>query len=272
VKRTKYKVGSKCTTGQIVATILGQSDDVVVYTTKDNHLRWDYYANKGKLPPKLVPARIRFDTLMAKIAAIPTGAEKKQLYILLGKCLFTALDTRLDSPVASYFKPVEELLKAQKAKQPKFSAPKSRKIFVVHGHDDAAKESAARFLEKMDFEPVILHEQANAGRAVIEKFEAYADVAFAIVLLTPDDMGYLNEPNSVPRPRARQNVIFELGFFIGRMGRERVSALHKNDVETPSDYSGVLLTKIDEYGAWKMTLAKELKEAGLAVDLNKALK
>src|SRR4030088_939994 len=126
--RTKYRIGSKCTTGQVVASILGQSDDVVVYTTKDNHLRWDYYADGGKVPSDLVPAITRFDTLMTKIAAIPSREEKNQLYCLLGKCLFAALDTRLSKPMKSHFKPVEELLKAQKATPRVTTSSSSRRV------------------------------------------------------------------------------------------------------------------------------------------------
>src|ERR1035438_6975181 len=69
--------------------------------------------------------------------------------------------------------------------------PLTKKVFVVHGHDDEAKEKVARFLERLKLEPIILHEQPNEGRTVIEKFEVFADVGFAVVLLTPDDVGAL---------------------------------------------------------------------------------
>lgn len=145
----------------------------------------------------------------------------------------------------------------------------SRKVFVVHGHDEAARESAARFLSKLDLTPVILHEQASEGRTVVEKLERHGEVAFAIVLLTPDDVGG-SDPNTL-RPRARQNVVLELGYFVGRLGRERVCALYKGDLELPSDYMGVAYVPLDTGGGWRLLLAKELKAAGLAVDLNKAL-
>jgi predicted nucleotide-binding protein len=97
------------------------------------------------------------------------------------------------------------------------------------------KESVARFLEKLDLRPIILHEQPNKGRTVIEKFEAHSDVGFAVVLLTPDDVGGLaSSPDKLSR-RARQNVILELGYFIGKLGRAKVCALYKEGVEIPSD-------------------------------------
>ena len=152
--------------------------------------------------------------------------------------------------------------------------PKSKgknRGFIVHGHDDSAKEAVARFLEKLGLEPIILHEQPNQGRTIIEKFEDHADVAFAVVLLTPDDVGGLRDEPLDLKPRARQNVILELGFFLGKLGRQRVCPLVKGDVETPSDYDGVVYTKLDDAGGWQMKLVKELKAVGFDVDANKAI-
>ena len=139
----------------------------------------------------------------------------------------------------------------------------------MHGHDEEAKYSLARFLERLGIEVVILHEQPNQGRTIIEIFEDYSDVGFAVVLLTPDDIGGRANDLDGLLPRTRQNVIFELGFFIGALGRERVCALHKGEVEIPSDFSGVLWIRMDGEGAWQLKLARELKAAGFAVDLNK---
>lgn len=143
---------------------------------------------------------------------------------------------------------------------------KSRKVFVVHGHDEGSREAVVRFLEKCDFEPIILHEQANQGQTIIEKFEANADVSFAVVLLTPDDSVKGLEDEVIKR--ARQNVILELGYFTGRLGRDRVCALKRGDVELPSDILGVVWTDFDAAGAWKQGLATELDAAGLNVDWN----
>jgi predicted nucleotide-binding protein len=100
------------------------------------------------------------------------------------------------------------------------------KVFVVHGHDDEAKESVARFLERLGLETVVLNEQSNRGRTIIEKLEGHADVAFAVVLLTPDDRGESKDkPYDNQELRARQNVIFELGNFLAKLGRRNVCAL-----------------------------------------------
>ena len=144
------------------------------------------------------------------------------------------------------------------------------KVFLVHGRDDGTKQTIARFLETLGLKPVVLHEQANIGRTIIEKFEEHAQVGFAVVLLTPDDVGAFRDDKNKQKPRARQNVIFEFGYFIGKLGRKRVCALVKGDVEKPSDYNGVLYISFDDSGGWKMRLIKELKTAGFKVDANKA--
>ena len=98
--------------------------------------------------------------------------------------------------------------------------------------------------------------------------ESYAQVGFAVVLLTPDDMGDPSGQSPDFQPRARQNVILELGFFLGKLGRHRTCALRKQDVEIPSDYDGVLYISMDDQRAWEMKLLRELKEAGFDVNAN----
>ena len=146
----------------------------------------------------------------------------------------------------------------------------TNKVFVVHGKDEGTKETVARLLTKLGLEPVVLHEQPNHGRTIVEKFEQYSNVSFAVVLLTPDDFCHSGDPED-SQPRARQNVILELGFFLGKLGRNRTCILRKDNVEIPSDYDGVLYTPIDGQGAWKMELVRELKDAGIEVDANLAL-
>lgn len=148
----------------------------------------------------------------------------------------------------------------------------NNKIFIVHGHNEAIRETTARVIEKLGLEPIILHEQPNSGLTIIEKFESHSVVAFAVVLLSGDDVGSIRDRNSSElRLRARQNVIFELGYFIGKLGRNRVCAIYQQGVELPSDYSGILYIPYDESGSWKYQLAKEIKEAGIEIDLNKLL-
>ena len=148
--------------------------------------------------------------------------------------------------------------------------PGTREIFIVHGHDGPAKDSVDSFLRQLELEPIILHERPNEGRTIIEKFERYADVGFAVVLLTPDDVGGPAGRDNDLKPRARQNVILELGFFLGKLGRKRVCPLVKGGVEIPSDYDGVVYIEMDEAEGWKTKLIRELKAAGFDVDANRA--
>ena len=152
---------------------------------------------------------------------------------------------------------------------PKKAKSTSRRIFLVHGHDDGAREAVARFLEKIGFKVVILHEKANQGRTVLEKVEAYSDVGFAVVLLSPDDVGCIK--GGTPVPRARQNVLLELGYFIGKLTRQRVCTLKVGEVEIPSDWAGVIDEPYDKTGAWRMILAKELEAAEYDIDWNKVM-
>lgn len=140
-------------------------------------------------------------------------------------------------------------------------------IFVVHGHDEAMRETVARYLEKMGLIPVVLHEQTNNGDTIIEKFEHYSGVKMALILLSPDDMG--GKSGSTFVPRARQNVVLEWGYFMGKLARNRVIALKKGDIELPSDTLGIVWETFDEHGGWKMKVAGELQEAGYKIDFSK---
>ncbi len=156
----------------------------------------------------------------------------------------------------------------------------NKKVFVVHGHDEKLKTQVEQFLEKLELQPIILHKQPDQGQTIIEKFEKHSDVSFAIVLFTPDDEGrkkpaklHWSDPVIVEQPplapRARQNVILEFGYFLGKLGRPKVCGLYCEGVELPSDYDGVLYTKVDAEGAWQFKLVKELKAAGFTVDANR---
>jgi len=150
-------------------------------------------------------------------------------------------------------------------------------VFVVHGHNHGVKETVARLLTKLGLNPIILHEQPDQGRTLIEKFEQHADVSFAIAVFSGDDLGTSKQdisPNrrmeEVVRPRARQNVVFEFGYFVGALGRKNVVAIVESGVETMSDYAGVLYIPFDAEDGWRLKLVKELKAAGLELDANAA--
>jgi len=167
----------------------------------------------------------------------------------------------------------EIVLKSASAEDAPVATPasplSSTRVFVVHGHDQGSKEATARFLEKLGLDPIILHDKPNAGRTIIEKFSDYSNVSFAIVLLTADDEGKARDDTASPRPRARQNVILELGYFLGKLGRAQVCALYEEGVEIPSDYDGVVFIPLVPEDKWKFGLVRELKAAGFNVDANK---
>ena len=138
----------------------------------------------------------------------------------------------------------------------------NKKVFIVHGHDEMMRLTVAQYISsELKLEPIILNECPNGGRTVIEKFEEYSDVNFAIILLSPDDVGGSNRDDL--NGRARQNVIFEFGYFVAKLGRGNVCALCKNKVEKPSDIDGVLYVPFDDN--WKFSLLKQIKNAGIPV-------
>lgn len=148
-------------------------------------------------------------------------------------------------------------------------ADAARQVFVVHGQDAEMKEAIARFLERLGLDAVILGERPSAGDTVIEKFERRSSVAFAVILLSPDDLGAKASEENNLRHRARQNVILELGYFLGSLGRPRVCPIVRGHIELPSDLHGLVYVPFDG-DSWKIQLVKELKEAGLEVDANRA--
>ncbi len=144
------------------------------------------------------------------------------------------------------------------------------KVFIVHGHDDLTKTKVARFIEKLGYEVIILHEQASRGKTIIEKIESYTNVGFAIVLYTPDDLGNAeNEASAgILEARARQNVIFEHGYLIAKLGRDKVVPLVTAKMELPSDIVGIVYVSDTD---WQIDIAKEMKHAGYDIDFNKLM-
>lgn len=139
------------------------------------------------------------------------------------------------------------------------------KVFIVHGHDNALKQEVARIIEKQGLEAVILSEQANGGKTIIEKIEENSEVGAAICLFTGDDYGRAKDATS-ENLRARQNVVFEAGYFMGKLGRGNVILIASPDIEIPSDLQGVVYTNKD---MWQTDVLRELKAIGYNVDFNK---
>ena len=179
-----------------------------------------------------------------------------------------------DDITLSIFDRVSKETKTRKESQQKEALTdeavvKNKRVFIVHGHDDELKESAARLVEKIGLEAIILNEQANEGQTIIHKLEKHADVGYAIILYTPCDEGR-KKGSENSKPRARQNVVFEHGLFMGKLGAGRVCALRKSEVEMPSDAQGILYIEVKEgSNEWKYKVAKELKNAGYDVDSDK---
>lgn len=142
-------------------------------------------------------------------------------------------------------------------------------VFIVHGHDELAKTKAARFVHKLGLNPIILHEQASSGNTIIEKIEKYSNVGFGIILYTACDIGSSIANKANLNNRARQNVVFEHGYLIGKIGRKNVCALVKGEIEVPNDISGVVYVPMnDDDDSWGYKVAKEMKESGLDIDMN----
>ncbi len=167
------------------------------------------------------------------------------------------------------YRPREPMVESEDAQSQQ--ALTSHKVFLVHGRDDVAKNEVALFLRAIGLEPIILHLQPNGGRHLLTKFTEESEGArFAVVLMTPDDEGGLTG-TADKIPRARQNVVFELGFFIGKLGPANVAALVKGEVEKPSDFDGIAYIAFHPGGRWKTELARELHYAKVPFDPAKAL-
>lgn len=155
----------------------------------------------------------------------------------------------------------------------------TKNVFVVHGHNNALKVEVARTIELLGLKAIILHEQEDLGNTIIEKFEANAsDVGFAVILLTGDDLGVSKKDiakeekekgyKAEYKERARQNVVFEMGYFIGKLDRAHVFELMETGVEKPGDIDGIIYTSVDKEGMWKVKLAKRLKACGYTVNFD----
>jgi predicted nucleotide-binding protein len=156
---------------------------------------------------------------------------------------------------------VDEASGAKKSLDPTLG----EEIFIVHGHTH--RDAVARVVERATGrEAIILQEQPDVGSStVIEKLEREAlRAGYAVVILAGDDEGKLRTSHSHPQPRARQNVVAELGYFIGKLGRSRVKALYETGVELPSDFTGVTYIELDTNDAWRGKLTSELHAMGLS--------
>ena len=170
---------------------------------------------------------------------------------------------------SSLLQKVKLLLAPPKTLNPQ-SQVRSSQIFVVHGNDNEMKQEVVHTLQKLELDPIVLHEHPNQTQTIIKKIEDNPQVSFAVVLLSPDDLAYPREgPPNEAKHVANQNVIFELGYFLGKLGKQNVAAIYtkKKDFKVPSDYGGVLW--IEYKNGWYFELIKELKANNFDVNANK---
>ena len=222
----------------------------------------------GRAEQRRVLRRFLAGLLNGTLDLIPTSDERHEVASLLARAGWHVQDgTLVAGERMTSLTPEEETAIAAPSVDP------ASAIFVVHGHDHARLSAVSQFLEQVTdgHEVVVLHEQPNQGQTLIEKFESNAmRAAHAVVLLTADDVGRsATRASGDDRPRGRQNVVLELGFFFGKLGRKHVTVLRDHDVEEPSDMNGLVYIPLDDRDAWKIALAKELRASGLGIDLNR---
>jgi predicted nucleotide-binding protein len=219
-----------------------------------------------------------FSEMLANWNKQPLTGISEDEFCRLGKAINTEADA---NEIAGELEQlIDKVLKSQ-SDATKFTplstgeiSPQKTKVFIVHGHDELIKSDLEIFLREIGLQPVVLHREADGGRTIIEKFEKYSNVGYAFILLTPDDIGYPvseeGKPDSERKKerRARQNVIFELGYFVAKLGRQNVCCLYKQDVALPSDISGIAYKKF-QHSFQEVTLhiIKDLKQAGFHITL-----
>ncbi len=161
--------------------------------------------------------------------------------------------------------------------QPVISASAStpRRIIVVSGTDEVMKQALTKALTKLWLAPVVMQEEPSQGRKIVEHFQDYADVGFAVVLLSPDDYTYPKAEAATKRKLSpQQDVIFLLGFLLGKLGKSKVLVFYKEsaDFAVPLDFEGVKFTAFDDRDSWKLALIRELTNCVYSVDADRILK
>jgi len=270
-------------------------DSAITFSLKEKYFKDDMGEQIGRLESflerfKLIPEASAEELIQKRPVEEPIRQEQaedmKSMQVQLKEALTRELEPPEELPKEEPLieKPLqEEPFKETppKREQPReelptpvmFNQPQLSRgdILLVHGRDEATKESLLEFLEKLGLHPLVLHEQPDGGRSLIEKSEEFSNILFAIILITPDDIAAPRHKPKEKQVRVSQNVIFELGYLMGKLGRRRVCTLYKEGVEIPSDYSGTVYIPMDSRGAWRLLIAKEIKQAGIEIDLNKAI-
>jgi len=270
-------------------------DSAITFSLKEKYFRDDMNEQIGKLESflehlKLIPEITAEELIEQKLAEESVKEEQTKEIESIEVQLREALTDQLRSPkeVPKGEPLIEKPLQVEpfkeappKREQPTEEPPLPRvlnqsqlrggNVLLIHGRDEGVKESILEFLEKLELRAIILHEQPDGGKSMMEKSGESPDIHFAIILLTPDDLAAPRNKPKERQTRVSQNVIFEFGYFLSRLGPGRVCALCKEGVEIPSDYPGVVTIPLDSRGGWRLLMAKEIKQADIDIDLNKAI-
>lgn len=263
---------------QTIAGISSQLFEYLCENVKDNPVYDKYIAESAnwmewpgeddwQMPGKLEFAKNLSFALYKRITE--AGSDTLHfLYIITNEGSNVSALNAFNNHFLGYFsKALEDILNANPELAPEETEKvPGTKVFIIHGHDELLKKDLQLLLIRGGVNNIVLHEMADKGRSIIDKLiEEGKDSNYAIGLLTPDDL--LQDGTG----RARQNVILEIGYFLGKLGKERVRMLIKEGVEIPSDLSGILYEKYDSGGAWKTSILKELMAVGIYVDLGAAV-
>ncbi|MCX6833628.1 MAG: nucleotide-binding protein [candidate division Zixibacteria bacterium] len=274
-----YELGVRHTAGK----------PVVVLAQKDEHVPFDiasyrilYYSIDS--PPDWLEAKTSLITWVGTIQEFGEWASpvrdvfesevRKAIEAESGAAASESLGPLLRS-VSERMRLLESQIETIASQMPRKSGEPefTRDVFIVHGHDGALKNELARFLERLDFNPIILHERADRGQAILQKLQYESTrVGYAFILHTPDDEGRVRGTKDGPFPRSRQNVVFEHGMFVGKFSHQRVCAIVREGVEIPSDLSGIIYKRVLGDGgidSIALQLIQELRAAGYVIDANK---
>lgn len=235
-------------------------NNCMVYSAKEMENRFkmlDDTINELTPPQGLHPTDLYFYSTSSNNIKFSIRQEKTTL-----EKQYATLHSYITGKISEYMQKnsLKEREKVMETKEQDF-----KNIFIIHGHDGELKERLARKVERQDLDAIILNERVNRGKTIIEKIEKYSDVKAAICLFTADDLGKAKD-ETVYNKRARQNVVFEAGYFIGKLGRENVIIVADEDLEIPSDLSGVVYTSSKN---WETDVFRELRDIGYSIDFNK---
>ena len=242
-------------------------DNPIYDSYEKDSIKWEkiLVENEILLPDTIDDHKSFAYSIFKRISVFDYNVSQLYIYTIFHSASYQeALQQFIQYYLGHFKKALEDIIRANPELDN--STPKvvsSKTVFIIHGHDNDIKREVQLLLNRAGINSIVLHEQPDRGRTIIDKLtQETSQAGYAIALLTPDDI------TDGGTTRARQNVILEIGYLLGSIGKERVRMLVKGNVEIPSDLHGVLYEKHDENGAWKMRLLKEIQAVGIYVDMN----